>query len=151
MDEVNIFENSYYYKWFPGTNHPLFTRVLSGKKVQWVDGYDLYTNEPVMIRYRGSLEHNDLVEVISYPEYLHLVRSEQDLLREREEITFSVSTYFDQYTYDEFLNNEARKVTWMKEYSSVLHSFEVNTSKTYNPYFDLYFKSDNSIWNEDVM
>jgi hypothetical protein len=104
-----------------------------------------------MIRYNGKLEDNNLVEVISYPDYLHLVRCEQDLLRDREQVTLSVAGYFDQYTYDEFLNNEARKVTWMKEYSSVLHSFDVNTLKGYNPYFDLYFRSDNSIWNDDVM
>jgi hypothetical protein len=62
------------------------------------------------------------VEVISMPEYVSRVRSEQDLVREREALLEEVSRFYDQYTFREYFQ---RQVQWLEEYSAVLHTFGV--------------------------
>lgn len=48
------------------------------------------------------------VEVISMPEYVSRVRSEQDLVREREALLEEVSRFYDQYTFREYFQRQVQ-------------------------------------------
>ena len=48
------------------------------------------------------------------------VRSENDMVHEREALLEEVSRFYDQYTFREYFQ---RQVQWLEEYSAILHTF----------------------------
>lgn len=128
----NIWNMDYYGD--PRYNDIFHMYVMAEKAYNYIPAVSKITGEKLLHVFKDK----NWIDTISYQKYLQVVRNEQFLLREREEILENVLLYFNQYR--ESLKNQ-RIVYWMDEC----------THRKVDSNVDLYFdvsKSPLSIFNE---
>lgn len=116
---------------------------MADKPFWYHSGIDNSNGQEVMLVFKGE----KWIDVVSCSEYLERMRTEQGLLREREDILRNVSKFYDQYTFREY---SERSVMWMREYSKVLNELCGEKFLIYNSYYSHYADAS-GLWNQQGM